>query len=39
MIIITQIDPSWIVWSHGLVPALTVASRMVGGQGDEVMVS
>ena len=34
----TQIEPEWIVWSHGLVPALTVASRMAGGEGDAVMV-
>lgn len=33
-----QIEPEWIVWSHGLVPALTVASRMAGGEGDAVMV-
>ena len=33
-----QADPSWIVWVHGLVPALTVASRMAGGDGDQVMV-
>lgn len=26
------------MWSHGLVPALTVASRMAGGEGDAVMV-
>lgn len=34
----TQIEPEWIVWSHGLVPALTVASRMAGEDGDAVMV-
>lgn len=34
----SQIEPEWIVWSHGLVPALTVASRMAGGEGDSVMV-
>lgn len=33
-----KIEPEWIVWSHGLVPALTVASRMAGGEGDAVMV-
>jgi bifunctional pyridoxal-dependent enzyme with beta-cystathionase and maltose regulon repressor activities len=36
--LVTQIKPEWIVWSHGLVPALTVASRMAGGEGDAVMV-
>lgn len=27
-----KIEPEWVVWSHGLVPALTVAARMVGGE-------
>ncbi len=34
-----QIQPEWIVWSHGLVPALTVAARMAGGDGDQVMTN
>lgn len=34
-----QIEPDWIVWSHGLVPALTVAARMAGGPGDSVMTN
>lgn len=34
-----QVDPSWIVFLHGLVPGLVVASRMAGSEGDEVMVS
>lgn len=36
---LSQVDPSWIVWLHGLVPGLAVASRMAGGEGDEAMVS
>jgi cystathionine beta-lyase len=32
-----KIQPSWIVWLPGLVPALNVACRAVGDDGDEVL--
>ena len=32
-----KIQPSWIVWLPGLVPALNVACRAFGGDGDEVL--
>lgn len=32
-----KIEPSWIVWMPGIVPALNVACRAFGSEGDEVM--
>jgi len=32
-----RIEPSWIVWLPGLVPALNLASRAYGDDGDEVL--
>jgi cystathionine beta-lyase len=32
-----RIEPSWIVWLPGLVPALNLASRAFGDDGDEVL--
>jgi cystathionine beta-lyase len=32
-----KIDPSWIVWMPGVVPALNVACRAFGDDGDEVL--
>ncbi|HPC94568.1 MAG TPA: PatB family C-S lyase [Sedimentisphaerales bacterium] len=32
-----KIEPSWIVWLPGLVPALNLASRAFGDDGDEVL--
>ena len=32
-----QVEPSWIVWLPGLVPALNVACRAFGDDGDEVL--
>ncbi len=32
-----EIEPSWLVWLPGVVPALNVVCRAYGGQGDEVV--
>ncbi len=32
-----EIEPSWLVWLPGVVPALNVVCQAYGGQGDEVM--